>query len=487
MKKILALMLVGMFLISFALAEVYVCCERTNDGAWCQNAPEEQCDESGQVAPTSCDSTSYCRLGCCYNSVEGTCLENTPEKVCTSKDGVWNSEPNCDIPQCGLGCCIMGDQAAFVTQTRCKKLSSLYGLETNFRTDIGNELTCIASVTSSVEGACVYEEEFQKTCQFLTKKECQDTLPNADFYAGRLCSDPQLNTTCGPSRETTCVPGRDEVYFLDTCGNVANIYDYDRKDDMTYWSETFSKEESCGYGANNADSKKCGSCDYYYGSTCQDYKNARKNNNVLGSPLLGDNICADLGCMYNGVRYEHGETWCASNAIDEDLRDAPGSRDFRLVCYNGEVTVEPCADYRGEVCIETDVRDGFTSAICKVNRWQDCFIQDDEDECENRNVRDCQWENNECVPLNSPGLDFWASDEAVQVCSQGSATCVVKYEKKLGGDWDCASNCQCLTPGWSEGKNSVCSLIGDCGNSENFLGILGQDAGFDINVTSQKD
>jgi len=45
MKKLLLLMFLGIFLIGIvsAIGEVSYCCEKTIDGAWCQNAPEEQC------------------------------------------------------------------------------------------------------------------------------------------------------------------------------------------------------------------------------------------------------------------------------------------------------------------------------------------------------------------------------------------------------------------------------------------------------------
>ena len=71
-KKILSMILVvGMFslvsLISLTgtveAQQVSYCCEKTNDGAWCQNADQSQCDESYDSAPTSCDSTSFCQLG----------------------------------------------------------------------------------------------------------------------------------------------------------------------------------------------------------------------------------------------------------------------------------------------------------------------------------------------------------------------------------------------------------------------------------------
>ncbi len=99
-----------------------VCCEKTKGGAWCQNAKEDSCDTNFRKTPTSCDATSFCKLGTCVDSEEGLCMENTPQKVCEIDKGTWiNGKPS-EIPQCSLGCCIIGDQASFVTLTRCKRL-----------------------------------------------------------------------------------------------------------------------------------------------------------------------------------------------------------------------------------------------------------------------------------------------------------------------------------------------------------------------------
>ena len=147
-KKILLGVFVFLFIVSvitFAHAEdTSYCCEKTVSGAWCQNAPQSQCaDAPFKKAPTSCESTSYCKLGTCVDVGEGICQENTPQKVCENTDGIWYDKPSEELSQCQLGCCLLGDQAAFVTQTRCKTLSSLSGLETNFRNDLTNEFMCI--------------------------------------------------------------------------------------------------------------------------------------------------------------------------------------------------------------------------------------------------------------------------------------------------------------------------------------------------------
>ena len=171
MKKIILFLFVLGILLTGSLnvlaQENTVCCERTTSGASCQNVPESECDVAYNSAPTNCESTSFCRAGTCYDSSEGTCLDNTPQIVCNDNGGIWSLE---SPPQCSLGCCILGDQAAFVSLVRCKRLSAFLGLETNYDSSVGSELQCIAITQAQDRGACVYDFEFQKSCEFTKRK-----------------------------------------------------------------------------------------------------------------------------------------------------------------------------------------------------------------------------------------------------------------------------------------------------------------------------
>ena len=511
--------------------ETSYCCEKLKNKAWCQNAPLDKCDDNYRSVPTSCEATSYCRLGTCYNSNEGTCMENTPQKVCQDSGGIWSEGEPDEIPQCQLGCCLIGEQAAFVTQTRCKALSGLYGLETNYRTDIQSEVECIASATAGVKGACVIDNGFERTCKFTTQKECRELQgttssqgtnesggfsglfggnkeetkigeSTTEFHEGFLCSADELGTNCGPSTKTTCVEGRDEVYYLDSCGNLANIYDASKFNDKNYWKEIKSKVESCVLSDGNK--KSCGNCDYYAGTTC---KAASRGD----SPVYGEHICKNLGCededfyeLYNR-QPNHGETWCATSKgtssiiFGEDKipssakENLPGGRYFRKVCYNNEVTIEPCADFRNEVCIQSEVGTFKTSA-CKVNMWQDCTAQDNKEDCENEEKRDCKWitsaerdEDDEeifvCAPKYAPGFDFWQEGtDAESLCSLANSQCVVKSEKGLGGSWKVKENEHCLKDGdagWEGGKIALCQSLGDCGWKINYIGEEGENEQYD--------
>ena len=79
------ILLFGIFIFSLtyisAVGENTYCAEKTISGAWCQDVPSTEVDQNYRSVPTSCEATSYCKLGTCVDSQEGTCMENTPQKV----------------------------------------------------------------------------------------------------------------------------------------------------------------------------------------------------------------------------------------------------------------------------------------------------------------------------------------------------------------------------------------------------------------------
>lgn len=475
-----------------------VCCEQTNTGAFCQNVPAEECNSNSRQVPTSCDSTSYCSAGTCYDSTEGTCLDNTPQQVCDNNGGIWSKETP---PQCSLGCCILGDQAAYVSLVRCKRLSGFLGLETNYDTSIQSELACILEVQSQENGACVYEFEFERTCKFGTRAECDGTsstggngtISVGTFYGNKLCSSEELGTICGPTTKTTLVDGKDEVYFVDSCGNPSNIYDSSKVNDLAYWDEVIPKEASCGNGLSNAGSSSCGNCDYLEGSV------GRPKKIAGGSPTYGDFVCADLNCesTSNGNSYKHGESWCVNSDSGKtgNAENTVGSRFYKHICINGEEVLEQCGDFRAETCIENEIA-GFSQAACRANRWQDCTSQLEQNDCENFDKRDCIWKEGRflqlsqnssldertgsCFPANTPGFNFWEDTETQSICQQGNAVCVVQFEEGIFGGEECVDNCECLEDDWEKERAEICSSLGDCGPANNWLGLKGNKEGYKV-------
>lgn len=531
----ISLIILAITTISAQAPQADYCCEKTTYNAWCQNTKQELCSPEFRKTPTSCDATSFCKPGCCYDSSEGLCMENTPQKVCNDKNGTWADSAECKIPQCNLGCCVLDNQAALVTLTRCKKLSGFYGVETDFRSNIQDELMCIAIAQAQDRGACVYEQEYVRTCKFTTRADCESikgtgNMSKGEFYKDYLCSAEELGTLCGPTSQTICVPGKDEVYFKDSCGNAANVYDASKVNDKSYWSKVIDKSESCNYGNNNANSKSCGNCDYYLGSLC------REASRLGTRAIYGDYICKDLDChakdTSDGKEHRHGESWCSYDEPTGEGKDPVGSRHFRHLCVAGEEIVEACEDFRKETCIQQEVNTAqgkFIEAACRGNRWQDCISQKDEEDCLNTDKRDCVWipgfvftqqegetgtrtgqefssstggeftgsvvatgqgifgGNGEepeeqpsgvqkgkglCAPDVPPGFKFWeeGDGEAGALCSLGSSKCIVTYEKKILGGKKCIENCECLEEEWVKQMNNICISLGDCGAYVNWLG-----------------
>lgn len=544
-KKFFALFLV-LFSLSFVSSASVIstgstCCEKTTEGGWCVNTDAENCDDSFKSSATSCESTSYCKLGTCYDSSEGICMENTPQRVCQDEGGTWDAREIELVPQCQLGCCILSDQAAFVTLTRCKALSSYFGVAINYDSEIGSEVQCIAEAQSQDMGACVYEQDFEVLCDFTTRADCgaslevetinetNQSITQKTFYKDVLCSAEELGTSCARQAETKCAEG--DVYWFDSCGNKENVYaggSSEEKDKSWNNGRVKDADEIC---SPDSDDKSCGNCDYLLGTRCAEWEGFLG----VGKPSGSDYFCRRNVCVDRyGNERKNGESWC----VVDSQPNAPGARYYREVCIDGSVEVEPCADFRNEICVSsfTSTEEGnFETANCRVNRWQDCSLITTQEACVNKDARDCKWlppvkglllgasedsdkvfsnptkgdsfsnpsssitgnaifgddeeetpqentttnrEFGVCVPEYSPGFDFWQSEEASRICSQASAKCVVKFEKGLlQGEEECIENCECLEQSWGEQMNNVCSALGDCGGSVNYRGTK-SDSGY---------
>ena len=446
-----------------------VCCEKTTDGKICQNVQASDC--SGNAAQTSCDQTSFCQLGTCVNSSNGECSSNVPKEACKTDGGVWHKEQIDDVPVCKRGCCQAGDQVAFVSNAVCKNLATDYGVDIKFRSDITDEATCLKTAGSEKKSACVFISENSKRCTLETKTDCQNK--KGSFYKGVLCTADGLSD-CAPTNKKTC--HGNNVYFLDSCGNLANVYEksmapgkggLSTSTQRAYWTKI--QKPTCEL----KNKKDCGNCDYIYGTSC------RKDGD--------DYSCKDLSCKYdingdgkidNGEILANGESICANakgvpvvkvdpstmeykNGIRKKIEDGynkydlPGSRYYKLTCWEGEMITEPCADYRNEICKEGTIetnnkmangKNEFRIAQCRANTWRECFNITDNNTCEN-DYLDCKWipgnrfdgkivsedlrgtEQGSCVPLYAPGFDFWnANSSGSQVCALGSTSNVVSYE-----------------------------------------------------------
>ena len=449
------------------------CCFTTTDGAICQDIPSitpELCAVT--PLPTSCDNTANCKIGCCFDSVEGLCTTNSPKQKCESENGAWDEDDSCLIQECQKGCCVLGGNVQFVTETRCERLSLTNGFEKDFR-DLTTEAECLALAASQFKGACIFQGE---SCSINTEAECLSN--NGDFYQDYLCSNPNLETICERQEFVNCIEGEDEIYWFDSCGNQENIYSSDRD---ASWNngKILTKEESCNSDSANIDSEDCGNCNYFLGSRC--------SVSLVKKIKDGDFVCKSMKCIdEKGNVRENGESWCVYDSYIGDGKDTVGSRHWKRYCVEGEIETEPCADYRGAVCAQSVIEENgktFSIASCVANEAVLCLdynsdLDTMEEKCnenkhcmiKNINV-DSYFRFDICVGRYPRGFDLKDSSGASDgICSMASQTCTVLYMKDWKGRWKCEENCNCESRDFAKQMNDLCVSLGDCGSYINYGG-----------------
>ncbi|MBU2616735.1 MAG: hypothetical protein KKB79_02005 [Nanoarchaeota archaeon] len=490
----LLLVLISFFLVGNVSAqegqETLYCAEKTIDGARCLNVPLEEVNMGFRNDRTSCESTSYCSEGTCVNTRTGECLPS-PEATCNpSQGGYFYNQPKDEVAQCSIGCCLLGDEAKFVERVACDVLGSDYNVKATFRADIQDEPSCQALASPQEEGACIFEMEIGRDCSHDTRENCQ--INGGEFHPGLLCTAPQLGTLCSMTTNTRCEPGKNDVYYVDGCGNTANVYDATKIKDVNYWSYRAGNRDvkvDEGNGQGNKGSATNGFCDVGEGSTCKGYERGVDPN----VPKYGDSICRKTDCVASSltgdVARANGDEWCSAS-INTFENAKPGEISYAMYCANGEVKYELCDSFRNKLCSE----DGNGGARCVVNRWGDCMLKNSTADCLNEDERDCEvvrdagvlrtqygvekemWDDDAeeyiiaaCVPKYSPGFKFWDptgtiaesenNEDVVSICSFASVTCTVPYTQEIVGftDFRAGASAECVkvcqsAEGWSESK-----------------------------------
>ena len=458
------------------------CCFIAKDGQKCGTASPDNCVADSPFAEGAlCSQTSFCQKGCCYNEALGIFDKNVLKADCLVS---WIADPNCNMPAAKLGCCILGTTSIFETEGQCEvdTLSRALGENAvvDWQSNVG-EGECLLMSATQVEGACILAGG---VCKFGTEHDCYSY--DGKFNEGYLCTSSLLDSSCEMTEQTTCVEGKDGVYFVDSCGNVANIYDLARVNDQSYWEVIVEPENLCGHddADGNADSKDCGNCNRFLGGICA---SATENNFDVG---VGSFYCKDTSCLFDGVKYKNGESWCVYDGAIGDGNDVVGSRHWKYVCSQGVTQIEPCADYRNQICIQTNTFDvngtevEFRNSACVANNWRECIdLNSEEDGIEECvDTLNCRVEKVEiadkfkfdvCLPKYPGG--FSLKDErymmtAEKICGMADQTCTVVYAPKTWGGCKLVANGGCLGEKFAQEMNDFCRGLGDCGGSVNILG-----------------
>lgn len=456
------------------------CCSLTSGGEKCATATEATCNGTF-AAGSVCSETSFCEKGCCYDGSAGIFDKNVLEGDCEVS---WVRDANCNLEEATLGCCFLGDQSEYETEGQCRVDTLALGFSSlglNWSSDVG-EINCLLLAASNEDGACVFEGG---GCERLSEVECLEG--DGEYYSDSLCTAGILNASCEMTAQTTCVDGKDGVYFVDSCGNVANVYDSSKVNDEDYWTHVVDVENSCGFNdeGGNADSGSCGNCDRFAGGIC-----GSASEDDFGVDY-GDYYCESTSCTYDGEVYENGESWCVYDGAIGDGDDVVGSRHWKYVCSQGVVQIEPCADYRNQICVQSSSEDRsggeFYNAACVANNWRACLAANEEEDvgeacgdavnCRIDEVRiGEQFSFDVCLPEYPAGFSLSGdrySAAASKLCGLASQTCTVVRKAKRWGGCEIVTNAGCLTGTFTQEMNDFCRGIGDCGGSVNIVGDWG--------------
>jgi hypothetical protein len=443
------------------------CCPETITGSRFQTVLLEECiykEECLYPGQLNCwKRNETCPLGCCV-SPSGMCIKNAFREGCPTGSFIANDNM-CDQSElCKEGCCTVGIQSFISTNFTCYKKQGVWD------PSITLESQCISSIEQQRMGCC---KSFAG-CEYLTKAECSANRLGT-FYADKKCTNDQGIPGCDCVLNSTgkCVEGKPDIYYADTCGNVY-IKDIPK--------ET-CPQGFCDPGTNTCDS---GDCEYTY------------QNNVDGK-FTPKNTSRTM---------TNGASWCVYDTSRDDPNNPTpgestmGSRNWRHYCLYGKDYVEPCSDYRQQICMEQDGTPVY--AACVDNFWTSCLNITVQEECSANPFcywwKDVQLYNDSgtrfiptekftedwvvfgstkegmpikpiCLPRYPPGLsdgqDGFPNRE--EICNLGSYICQFK-QSFWGLDTE---NKECVDADKSSELYTYmahrCKSLGDCGTWFNWL------------------
>lgn len=415
------LLLTAIIYFSYAIkpaeAQSNACCEKTKDGEYCLYTNSNNCDSNYQQASTSCEQTSFCKVGCCYDLEEGICYKSVSQAKCLSIEGgeLYNDKTCDSVAACQPGCCVIGSQCMFTTEQSCAlKTAGYEDLEMIFQ-NVNTESECQAICRAGDQGCCVTDD----SCIYETRESCE--AAQGEFYYEQYCSDVAL-CGCAEHYKKTCYD--DDVYWLDSCGNREGL-----AEDCDYAQGTLCKEINGEYS--------CGSV--HCETTYKDEKNTHDTS-------------------MGGFR-KNGESWCVYESPVGNALDRPGTRHYRHMCVNGEEIVESCRDYREEICIQGE-SDMMTESQCIYNDIYDTAVTQE-------------------VSSVPKGQEFWETNMQSR-CEEADSDCPVVWVKEHEfDDWSCESNCECEQAKHVKDMAEYCKFMGDCGADFNIAGKFTHD-GFTV-------
>ncbi len=430
-----------------------VCCEETTSGDSCVYTSEDNCAEDSIQASTSCEQTEFCKTGCCISDV-GQCSKGVAQATCDSIDGyTWQEGSDCStVDSCQKNCCVIAEsQCSYTTESYCNILiENLEDITLDWR-DVDSESSCTDICKASTKGCCVSDD----SCVYGTQAECES--PNIDissgygFYEEAYCSD---IGSCGCTAEDSFACVNEDVYSFDRCGNQEGM-----AEDCDYTAGKW-----CGTNADGEVTCMSTYCDDTFDGI---YYTNKDDPGIVGEGNLRNRH--DEGKM--GGKRDNGESWCLYESPAGAFKDFPGSQHYRAYCYFGEEIIEPCADYREEVCLQVPYGSykglddngisysdlsyeedytGPTGSACVDNTDNEVFSPE--------------------VTTVSVGNN-WDDDSLVETCAAANIDCQQSYAKDSWTDpnFQVGQGVMCTSPQWAKTMNEYCRAQGDCGAAMNLV------------------
>jgi len=417
---------VFLFLISFVCAENNGCCLLTDAGDSCRYTTESNCVDvffSGAL----CENTDSCRTGCCVSS-EG-CFEETGAYTCDLNSGDFFDGQECSsLSACQMTCCKVGSDYSFMNAGECQALIDEYGSDV------------IGSYSASDEAACEELEDQEQTgccvttsgCSMVTQAECGSSSYNSEgfgFFENEYCDS-----------VSSYLADKDYVaQDYCACEVTGNVCDEDALNVV--------EQDSCGnYGS------VIESCDYP-DEVCIENNGVAECSAGSCSFSLSDKLIPYNPLWQND--FKNMESRCLYEGPAGNYQDLPGSRHYVVRCLSGEIVLEPCVDYREQVCVD-DYVDNFDWAECISNT-----VYSDEELVTTVPIG-ADWDDESLI--DTCGLDDSSPGEA------GRVNCYAIYGKgTVDFRWECDANCFCQRKPWAMLMAEYCKSRSDCGNDKNLL------------------
>lgn len=492
-------------------------CFDQQEGICMENTPQRVCDEAKAVwVGEEVDSIPQCQLGCCVLADQAALVTLARCKAMSGQVGLETDfkpgitdEVTC-IETAGAkekGACVFEVDfqrtCKFVTREECGEgtvvsANDSVSTVTNTSTGFFPDILCSAEELATICGPSTETTLIEGRDEVYFKDTCSNP---ANIYDSNRQGDPIYWKDVIPKSES-CGAGQSNAGSK-TCGNC----DYfrgsiGREADRTTGSPTFGDficiDLSCEGGREHGE------------SWCIKDPDAGDSKDRVGSRYF-KNVC-----IFGEVLSEP----CA------DFRN-----EFCVESERGGFSEARCTVNKWQDCIEQEEKDDCENTDLRDCRWvKGYYVATSQAGGSIAGIKKSTEDtvNGTCVPLYPPGLNFWGESPKTQEakttedkeafpspttgsfgtgavttpttslsstdqCSIGDAVVEIQFRREVGSDlkkkdWECRGPegfCKFFdkdelknADSWVKEINNICTSLGDCGSSINWIGAVDKKEGF---------